>query len=1559
MSEHQQGEGVASVAIVGMAGRFPGADNVEAFWHNLREGVESVGSFTPEELQESGISPELSGQPNYVNAKGVLSSAAQFDAAFFGMSPREAEIIDPQQRIFLECAWEALETAGYDPAVFEGSIGVYAGIGMNTYLMSNVLGNQALLDAVGTYQMMLGNDKDYLATRVSYKLNLKGPSLVIQTACSTSLVAVQSAYQALLSFQCDMALAGGVSLEFPQKAGYLYQEGMILSPDGHCRAFDAGANGTVGGEGVGIVVLKRLEDALESGDNILAIIRGAAINNDGSAKIGFTAPSVEGQAEVIATAQSLAGISPETVSYIEGHGTGTPLGDPIEVAALTRAFRMSTSKTGFCALGSVKTNIGHVNAAAGIAGLIKTVLALQHRQIPPSLHFQQPNPEIDFASTPFYVNTTLTDWKDGATARRAGVSSFGMGGTNAHVVLEEAPERQPSVVSRAARLLLLSGRTERALEAATDNLTRHLKSHPKIGLEDACYTLQVGRKHFDHRRVLVCRDRAEAIAALEGRDPAKLISAAGPSVRPSMAFLFSGQGSQYPGMGMHSYQSEPTFRRHFDECAELLAPNLGLDIRTLVFPANILGGSPDDGNLPDAQRLDQTQFTQPVLFALEYALAKTWMSWGIKPDAMIGHSIGEYVAATIADVFSLKDALMLVGMRGRLMQELPSGRMLAVARSEQDLALMLTENVELAAVNAPNLCTVSGPSDAIAAFETCLATSGIDYHALHASHAFHSAMMDPILKRFVEVVKGIRLAPPQRAYVSNVTGTWITAAEATNPEYWAQHLRHTVRFLDGLQQILKTSQPILVEVGPGHSLTTFAGQSAGRTARAFSSLPHARDRQPDSDFLVRTLGRLWMEGVDPNWTEFHRGEKLHRVPLSTYPFERNRFYAEPRKASGQAASSKNRPAKIQDLSRWFYVPSWRRTAPSTVLPRELVPEGGVCWLLFLDEVGVGTALAETLQAEGEQVIRVRAGQTFSRSAEDVYVLDPGEPMHYDALFEDLASRDQLPSHIVHLFTLTETHVPPDAGTESLMNRGFYSLLYSTQSVVKVRPTQTLTFEVVSNHSQDVSGEEAISPEKATMYGLCRVMAQEFGNLGCRNIDISLPFVKGGVDGVLISQLLAELRGSSLHPVVALRGGQRWVQHYEPLSLSSNRGRGRFRENGVYLITGGLGAIGPLIARHIARSVRARFVLIGRTDLPPRSEWAALRDGSATDSSLAHKIEAIRAIEALGSEVLTLRADVADEDDMRAALQRIDETFGVLHGVIHAAGVGGAEEFRGISELDRPRCERHFCARIHGTRVLERVLRDKPLDFCLLSSSLASVLGGIGFAAYAAANGFMGGFAHERNRQGTAPWITVDWDGWLQPENGAPAEMFPFAMTPEEGLETFERIMDAEGLRHIVVSTCDLTARLQQWTGAGGKQEEEIASQKPDTARTGERDVDDLGGAVFSGKTEAAVAAVWKDVLGVSRIGPADDFFELGGHSLMASRLMSRIRAAFGVDLPLWLVFEARTVAAVAAAVEAELAKSATSTPDTARGSIPRVSREDRRVRVNDLASALSPGMERK
>lgn len=880
-----------AIAIIGMAGRFPKANSLEEFWQKLQDGEELISFFSDAELLAEGIDEAALQAPNYVKARSVLEHIDLFDAPFFGYSPREAEIIDPQQRLFLMCAWEALERAGYTPETYAGRIGVFGGMGMPTYMPFNLFTNQKFMESADIFQVALGNDKDFLTTRVSYKLNLKGPSINVQTACSTSLVAVHLACQSLLNGECDMAMAGGVSAGVQQKVGYFYQEGSIVSPDGHCRTFDARAQGTVPGSGAGIVVLKRMHDALADGDMLYAVIKGSAINNDGAAKVGYTAPSVDGQAEVIAEALDMANVDARTVSYIEAHGTATPLGDPIEVAALMQAFAGRTQARGFCALGSVKSNLGHLDSAAGVTGLIKTALALKDHVIPPSLHFEQPNASIDFANSPFYVNTRSTAWPSGTTPRHAGVSSFGIGGTNAHVILEEAPARDeadgPATSRPACQLLVLSARTSSALETVCDHLVQHLQQHPGSNMADVAYTYQVGRKAFAHRRILITSGSDDAIQALSTRDPQRIYTQVQERHNRPVVYMFPGQGTQYVNMTKTLYQDEPLFRQSIDSCAEILLPLLQLDIRTLLYPA---AGQEENASA----QLDQTYITQPALFVVEYALARLWMAWGVQPQAMIGHSIGEYVAACLANVFSVTDALTLVAVRGRLMQNMQPGSMLSVPLAADTLQPLLSQKLTIAAINAPALCVVAGPRDEIEALQKELASQHIDARLLRTSHAFHSAMMEPIMESFSEHVRNIALHAPNMPYISNVTGTWITAAEATSPQYWAKHTRQTIRFVEGMQTVLQDSECVLLEVGPGRTLSTLARQcmSKGSTYPVLTSVRHPQEALSDSVFLQTTLGKLWLAGVAINWQGVHQDERRFRVLLPTYPFELKRYWIE-------------------------------------------------------------------------------------------------------------------------------------------------------------------------------------------------------------------------------------------------------------------------------------------------------------------------------------------------------------------------------------------------------------------------------------------------------------------------------------------------------------------------------------------------------------------------------------------------------------------------------------------------------------------------------------------
>ena len=1489
------GQNETGIAVVGMACRLPGARSVEEFWHNLCEGVESISFFSDEELLAAGVAPELLRDPRFVKAQGVLDDIDLFDAGFFGFSPREAELMDPQHRIFLECAWEALENAGCSPASHPGSIGVYAGLGTNTYWL-NLNSQPELLAAVGKNQAVLGNEREFLPTRVSYKLDLHGPSVNVQTACSTSLVAVHMACQSLLAGESDVMLAGGATVSVQQRMGYLYQEEGILSPDGHCRAFDARAQGTVGGNGAGVVVLKRLPDALADGDTIHAVIRGSAVNNDGFDKIGYTAPSIEGQAQVIAEALAVSGVDPDTIGYIETHGTGTALGDPIEIAALTQAFGSRRDDRPLCRIGSLKANVGHLDTAAGLAGLIKAVLAVERGVVPPSLHFETPNPRIDFESTPFAVSTELAHWQSERGPRRAGVSSFGIGGTNAHVIVEEPPVAERRAVPRATQLVILSAATRPALETATDNLVRHLREHPKVPLADVAHTLQVGRKPFAHRRALVCDTAEEAIAALAARDADRVLTREADDSAP-VVFLFPGQGAQHPGMARGLYESEPFFRRQVDLCAERLVQPLGLDLREVLFP-------PAGREQEAGARLEQTWLAQPALFVVEHALAQLWMEWGVRPEAMIGHSIGEYVAACLAGVFTLEGALSLVVLRGRLMQDLPAGAMLAVSLREEDVYGWLRDGLSLAAINAPDRCVVSGPRERIEELQSQLADQGIGSQLLRTSHAFHSEMMTPILRRFEAEVAQASLQPPRIPFLSNISGRLIRADEATDPAYWARHLRKTVRFSEGVREVLREERQILLEVGPGRSLAGHVRRQAdGAAKRVVTSLPHPEEGMDDRRALLAALARLWVAGAQVEWSRFAQPEARRRVPLPTYPFERKRYWVE-RRSLGTAAGYRPQPAaKRPDVADWFYVPIWKPTSPPSP-PAVGSLAAASPWLVFISGEETGERLVAGLTAAGHRPLLVRKGDRWVASDERTFVIDPARAEDYSRLFHVLAERGEFPCKIVHLWSLGSAWQPRQDAIDALrvaQEPGLLSLLHLVRALAGEARGGAIGIDVVTADTQAVTGERELRPEAATVLGLCRVVRQEYPEIICRSIDLSFSEARC-YRATRIEQLLAELNTAADATAVAFRRSCRWVEVFEPLRLDAGRvGAATLRENGVYLITGGLGEVGLALARHLARKARARLVLLGRNGLPPRVEWP---DWAENRGRIGRQVRQVLELEEMGAEVLTLSADVTDESSLRAAIKACRERFGELHGVIHAAGAPAA--MQPIQETGAADVDRQLQPKAYGLLALDRALADLELDFRMLMSSLSTVLGGLGFAAYAAANAYLDAFAGSSGVEG-ALWTSVDWDGWKRGE--ASGGLASLAMTPEEGGEAFERLLGLGALPRIVVSTADLHARLDQWQRISSAEPESYAAERL-------HDRPELPNSYVAPQSDAeqSIAALWQELLGIREIGVFDNFFELGGDSLLATQLLSRLRRAFQVEIPLRGLFETPTVASLATLV---------------------------------------------
>lgn len=1361
------------IAVIGMSGRFPGAKDLHQFWDNLKNGIESMSFFSTQELEEAGIQLELLKSTNYVKAKGILEDIEYFDASFFGYTAREAEMMDPQVRLLHEVAWEALEDAGYDPQQYNRLIGLYAGAAHN-HLWEGLAAFSGKSGDIGYWTAYQLVDKDYLSMRISYALHLIGPSYTLYTACSTSLVAVHMACQAILNGECDMALAGGVTILLPNKSGYIYKEGMVQSPDGRCKAFDAAANGISVGSGAGIVLLKRLEEAIEDRDFIYAVIRGSATNNDGPRKSGFTAPSVEGQVEAISIAHQMAHAEPESITYVETHGTGTPVGDPIEMEALTLAF--DTPKRNYCAIGTVKTNIGHLDAAAGIAGLIKTILALTHRAIPPSINFKTPNPEIDFEHSPFYVNKELKEWKSNIFPLRAGVSSFGIGGTNVHVVLEEATvtrekrtgdskEEVNQTGGRDYQLIVLSAKTQSALEKISQNLAEYLKNNPDTPLADVAYTLQVGRKASNSRRMILGADREEVIKALpppgEGKNRSYLLT----DENIPVVFMFPGQGAQYVNMGLDLYKKEPVFREEMNNCFEILTPVMGYDIKEILYPPGT-----DKRDLHLSTDINQTEIAQPVLFIFEYALAALLMKWGIEPYAMIGHSIGEYVAACLSGVFSLEDAISLVAVRGKLMQQMPTGAMISVFLPEDELEPLLNgiEELSLAAVNAPSICVVSGPHDAIAALENQLKTEGHDFSRLHTSHAFHSWMMDPMLKKFEDEVGRVLLNKPEIPYISNVTGNWAAVEEVSDPRYWSAQVQRPVRFADGITKLLEQENALFVEVGPGQTLSTFVRKHKNKETRqpVINLVRHPKEEISDTCFLGDKIGRLWLYGVNIRWQGYYNGEKRYRIPLPTYPFEGRPYWIESNTLTTDVgtAPEKSSTGKRPDIADWFYIPSWKRTE---IFGNKTGESPAPCnWLFFCDDCGLGVQLAKGFETYPQNhIIIVKTGPGFARCGEREYTVNPGKESDYDALIDHLRSLQRLPQRVVHLWNVDGKKnrdldkIGKKGVEQPVQDTGFYSLVYFAQAMSKQELTHEVRLTVLTNKMQEVTGEEVLCPQKATVLGPVRVIPREYPNIFCCSVDIVLPEPGSKKEKKLLEQLTGELTSNTGDIIIAFRNNYRLVQTYEPVRLEVPTGQiPRLREQGVYFITGGLGGIGLVLAGHLAKTVHAKLILVGRSDFPARDEWNQWLNTHQQQDRISRKIAKLRELEELGAEILVLKGDVGDYQQMEQVVAQATKRFGKIHGVIHSAGIPGG----GIIQLKKPAAaEQVMAPKVIGTLVLDHVLKEQPLDFFLLCSSVNSILSIFGQVDYSAANAFLDAFAFHKTASDDIFTVSINWDTWQE------------------------------------------------------------------------------------------------------------------------------------------------------------------------------------------------------
>ncbi len=1300
------------IAIIGRAGRFPAARNVAEYWDMLRSGRRAAVKLTDADLLAAGVARKMLANPTYVREAGILPDMECFDAGFFGFSPREASILDPQHRHFLETAWEAFEDAGHMPENFDGRIGVYAGSGMQAYLPFNLLSNPALVEEIGLFLLRhTGNDKDFMPTRLSYLLNLTGPSVAVQTACSTSLVAVHMAVNSLLNMECEMAIAGGVTIELPHRVGYKFAEGEILSPDGLCRAFDDASQGTVFGSGSALVILRRYADAVADGDDIKAVILGTAINNDGAGKASYLAPSVDGQAEAAAEAVALAGVTPQSISYIEAHGTGTPIGDPIELAALQQVY--GKAPRGSIGIGSVKTNIGHLDTAAGGASLIKVIEAMRHKHLPASLNFKTPNSRFDFAGSPFEVVSKGRDWPAGSTPRRAAVNSLGVGGTNAHVIVEEAPVRAKTESTDGWRVFPFSARNAAALARTGDKWAPILGSNT-ADPADIAFTLRNGRRAFPERIAVAARGADDLAATLAAKASAFVQKGKAGATPPSIVFLFPGGGAQYPGAGAGMLAQSPVFAGAVAACFAALPKDAPTDLHEMMFART----------LEDAEargKLGRSGYAIPALFILEYAYAKHWESWGITPDAILAHSVGEYAGAVTTGAMGLADALCIVTLRGQVMDAAPAGAMTTVPQCAPAVEKLLGDHLDIAAINMAEATVVSGPLAEIEALEARLADTDHAARRIHIDVAAHSRQLDGQLETFRAGFDGVRFGKMTVPMVSSVRGDWAQGDDVVSADYWVRHLRHTVRFTDAIAATFATENRIVIEVGPGQTLGPLIDMAtpAHRPVAILPSAPRPRDGTDELGVISAAFGGLWANGVAVDWDKLH-GAEGQRISLPTYAFEKTRHWVEP--GRGGVVDEAAEPLALSrkaDMGDWVDVLGWDVAARSGAIP-DLRGD----WLVLAGADALSDAVLAALARAGASVTVLRAGSGFAVTSGG-FTLRPDAMEDFEALATALPA---IPARILSLWALDP------ALSDTVFDAG-YLLARMLQEADAGTPAH-LVF--AASGSVSVAGETITHPFAASLLGPVRTGPREIPALTAALIDIA----DFGTAPQAANALLTEAAGPTGADHVALRGANRHIRTRiatpapVPGALPS-----RLRQGGVYVITGGMGGIGRQMALWLAGVAGARLALLSRSSQPDE------------------KLEAV--IASLGGEVMFIAADVTDHAAMEAALATVRGRFGAIHGVIHAAG---QLHDAPLSAKSLAEARADMAAKVGGAQVVHSLLTEGTVDFFALISSSSVVIGGAGQTDYVAANAVLEAMAASR-RDG----LSIAWGVWR--DTGMAARMY--------------------------------------------------------------------------------------------------------------------------------------------------------------------------------------------
>jgi acyl transferase domain-containing protein/acyl carrier protein len=1469
------------IAITGISCRFPGASGWREFWANLVNGIESIDV-------DNGVN-DLAQENGFVRAKAVIKDKELFDYSFFEYSPAEAKLLNPVHRVFHQCVWEALEDAGYNPEQIKGPVGLFAGAGddLNWKIYSSLKNKE---DEVDDFTLHLINNKDYLASLVAYKLNFKGPAFVVNTACSTSLVAVSLACKSLLLGESRIALAGGITISTKKQEGYQYQEGMIYSADGHCRAFDELASGTISSEGAGVVVLKRLSEAIKDGDHIYAVIKGTAVNNDGNQKVGYTAPGVDGQAACIKRAMIFAKADPESISYVEAHGTGTRLGDPIEIEALNQAFNYNKGHQ--CAVGSVKTNIGHTDAAAGVAGLIKTALALKYKKIPPSLHFSTANPDINFSGGPFYISNKLAEWKRKDNAPlRAGVSSFGIGGTNAHAILEEAPEVLQTDAGQTVKLLTLSARTQRSLKQYAAQFRQFLEEEATADPDDLAYTIQTGRKNFAYRLPLVYTDIPDLQQQLKSiTSRPVLVRKATESAQ--VVFLFPGQGSQYAGMCRELYESVPVFRKGMDEGFAIIQEITGQDFRDILFPA-----------VPGDERIKETKYTQPLLFITGYSLAQWLLMAGIQPHYMTGHSIGEYVAACISGVFSYPDALRLVIKRGALMNSLPPGSMLSLGLTAAEAGKYISDTISLAAVNAPEQVVLSGDMVLVEALEEQLKNEGVEYVKLRTSHAFHSAMQDSILDAYREELSKVTLNKPAIPFISNLTGNIIKEEEAVSPAYWVSHLRHTVQFSAGIQTLLSNTEPhVFIEVGAGHSLSGLLKQHINEQHQILcvNMVRSSRENVSDLRYLLSSFGQLWGHGLNIDWKKLYEGQKRNRLPLPVYCFEPVRYPAEVDPLESLKVTGTKKKTERGTIKDWLYYPSWKRTQLYSYPEAKKTKT----FLLFCTGNKLSKTVGDELLLAGAKVITVLPAKNYKRLSRFRYTLDPMASEGFKQLVDDIS--DEPVTDIIYAWGMlaADSRLKPLEENRDF-NLVFLCMVKLVQALLSEKLLSDKSIIILTDRLHRVTGAERNSPVQSLLLGLVNILPQEY-SVSCCNIDadnrvVSTDPVKG-----LVNELLSQRKKEDR--IVAFRNGQRWVKDYErntQLTVSNNRA---LKKGGLYLITGGLGDVGYILADHLIKTYDAKVMLTGRRSVEQQGNMVPIASLVLTLKEEGRK--RLGNLQQQSKDVRYFAADISNRAEMKAIVASIELEYGPIDGVIHTAGLVDHRYFELVEDMTIDNINALLLPKINGIRNLYELFGKRRMDFVWITSSIAAELGGLGYGAYSAANLYMDHFL-QAGAENLPAWKCV---GLAELVFTKEESNVWNALNPADIISLFECTCTITGVPVIYQTIEDLNERIFKTYQV---KKEQYLDEEPASVETEAQDRPDLSSGYVAAETDTQrkLQTVFISFFGIKMIGIEDNFFELGGDSLKAMILLKRIQKEFSVRLTLNEFFVKRNIREIAACID--------------------------------------------